>query len=257
MELSREEARRPDQMTAGLKKGFEWTTSHSQAVIAVVGLALVAGVLFSVWNWNQERTETALQQKFYAAERLYLEKKEKFDQFEASTKSPVDPKAKVPEKPQGEKPTGDVSQDFGPALQGFESLVKEAPASKAGAMAALSLSKIYSDAKKPGEALEALKKSQTVSGDLGAMVKAELGTLTANQGDCKGALEIWSALLKHHPSTFLAPQVKLKMGLCSESLGQKDQAADYYKQVAAEAKESAVGRSAEKFLRALQSGASL
>jgi predicted negative regulator of RcsB-dependent stress response len=252
VELSRTDARRPDVVTAELKKGFEWTTQHSQLVGGVVALALIVGGGSAVWSSMSASREASLQEKFYELEKTYLEKKEKFDLYQNTANRPADPKTKEVPKPEGEKASGDLTTDYGPVVTSLENLVKENQGSKAAALAAMTLTRIYDDYQKPTEALEVLKKVENTRGVLGALAKLNLGTHQADAGDCKAAMDTWSGLLKNHDAAFLSAQVKLKMGVCSENLNQKSQAEDYYKQVIGEAKESAAGRSAEKFLRLLQ-----
>ena len=251
--MSRDEARRPDVMTAELKKGFEWSAQHSQALGLVVGALFLIGAGWSLMNYLNERKETALQEKFSAAEKTYLDKKEKFEQFQKSSAQPADPKSKVAPKVEGEKASGDLNQDYGTVVTDLEALVKEAPSSKAAVLSALTLTRIYDGYQKKNESIEVLKKVQSASGLLGVLAQSELGSELANNGDCKGAIDLWAKVVKDSDAKFMSPQLKLKMGLCSESLGQKAQAEDSYKQVVAEAKDSAAGKSAEKYLRLLES----
>ena len=252
MELTKEQARRPDMATAQLKKGFQWTTQHSKLVGLIVGVGLLVGATISVWSFIDGRKETKLQEKYHDAERAYLEKKEKFEQYQATSNRPVDPKTKVAPKPEGEKSTGDLKQDYGSVVNQMEALVTEAPTSRAAALAALSLGQIYQNYDKKAEALEVLKKAQNAPGALGAMVKADLGTALANNGDCAAALGTWSGIVKDSSIKFLQPQIHLKMGLCLESMGKGSEAVEHYKQVVADAKDSTAGKSAEKFLKMVQ-----
>ena len=252
MELTKEQARRPDLATEQLKKGFQWTTQHSKLVGLFVGVGLLVGTTISIWSFIDGRKETQLQERYHEAERIYLGKKEKFEQYQATNNRPVDPKTKVAPKPEGEKSTGDLKQDYGQVVDSLEALVKEAPGSRAAGLSALTLGQIYQNYHKKDEALEVLKKAQGTPGPLGAMVRTDLGTILANNGDCKSALGYWADVLKDRSVKFLQPQVNLKMGLCLESMGQKTEAADHYKQVIADAKDSSAGKSAEKLLKMVQ-----
>lgn len=251
MELSRDDVRKPDQVTAQLKRGFTWTTQHSTAVSIAAGLFLVAGLIWAVWGYWQNSQETELQEKYYEIERNYLQTKEKFDQYRATANTPPNPQNPAA-GPQGTKPSGDLQQDYGSVIPAFEALIQSAPKSQAAAMSALSLAEIYQAYDRHAQALEALKLAGDVKGTLGALVRLETGTQLANTGDCTGAITQWNSILNQKSAAFLAPQTKLKIAICSESLGQTAQAEDYYKQVIADAKETAAGRNAEKFLRQLK-----
>ncbi len=260
MEVTKHEARKPDVVTAELKKGFEWTTQHSFGLaVATVALLALAG-LWTAWSAWGESKEAGLQEKYYEFERTYLEKKEKFNLYSSSAAKPADPKdpkSKATPVIQGEKSTGDLNQDYGAVVTGLENLVKEAPKSKAGALAALTLVSIYDDYGKKEQALTTLRQVDSGNGLLSAMAQAELGTKLANSGDCAGAINQWANLVKHEAASFMAPQLKLKMGICSETLGQKDQALKFYQQAVADAKDSAAGKSAQKYMKLLESGAKL
>lgn len=247
----------PDIVTQELKKGFEWTTTHSKLVLIVIGALLVAGGAGAAYSFVNERKETSLQEKYFVLENDYEKKKEQFDLYTATANQPADPKTKVAPKAQGVKATGDLAQDYGTVEKGLRDLINEAPSSRAGAMSALLLTDLYKSYNKGPEALEILKKSSGTRGTMGAFVKAELGTQMADQKDCEGAIKTWSDLAKDKSAAFMAPQLKLKMGLCAETLGKKNEAEDYYKQVIADAKDTTAGRSAEKLLRLLQSTATV
>jgi len=254
VEVSRADARRPDVVTAELKKGFAWTTQHSQLVaLTVVGLFVIGLIWAAVSAWNNSKEE-GLQERYFAQEKAYTKKKEAFDKYSSTVNLPPDPKTKEIPKPEGEKASGDLNQDYGPIIQGFQAVIKDASSSHAAALSAMSLLQIYSDYQKPDEALATLKEVQTSSGTLGVITQYELGSQMANKGDCKGALDLWAALAKNQRAEFLKPQMKLKMGVCSESLGDKTKAADLYRDVAESAgsKDTPTGKTAGKYLRLLE-----
>ena len=254
MEVSSADARRPDVMTAELKKGFEWTTQHSKLVgFTVIGLFVLGLIWAAASAWSNSKEE-GLQEKYFAQEKAYTKKKEAFDKFSNSANLPPDPKTKEIPKPEGEKASGDMNQDYGPMIQGFQAIIKEAPSSHAAALSAMSLLQIYSDYQKPEEALNTLKEVQTSGGTLGVITQFELGMQMANKGDCKGALDLWTALSKNQRAEFLKPQMKLKMGVCSESLGDKTKAEEMYRDVAESAgsKDTPTGKTAGKYLRLLE-----
>ncbi|MFN7729049.1 MAG: tetratricopeptide repeat protein [Bdellovibrio sp.] len=242
----------PDRVTQELKRGFEWTTTHSNLVIVVVAVLFVAGGAGAAYSFISDRKETSLQEKYFQVENEYETKKQQFELSAASSNQPADPKTKKAPVPQGLKASGDLEQDYGSVVKGLREITAEAPSSRGAALSALLLAEVYRSYQKPAEAIEALKTSTGARGVMGAFVKSELGSQMADQKDCEGALKVWSDLTKDKSAKFMVPQLKLKMALCSESLGKKTEAQDYYKQVVAEGKDTTAGRSAEKLLRLLQ-----
>lgn len=240
-----------DIVTEELRKGFEWTTAHSKIVGLVVGALLIVGAAGAAYNFVDEKKEKTLQEKYFQYETEYLKKKEQFELYTSTVNAPVDPKTKQAAPVQGTKATGDLVQDYGSVVTGLQSLIAESSNSKAATLSALLLVDIYKSYEKKTESVEVLKKVQSGRGALALLASAELGTQLANNQDCEGAIKTWSSLLQDKAAAFLVPQLKLKIGLCSETLGQKDKAQEYYKQVIAEAKDSAAGKSAEKYLRLL------
>lgn len=244
-EISKAEAKAPDIVTSELKAGFTWTVQHSKLVMVLCLVFLGVGGAVAGLNFVDDKKETALAEKFYIQEKQYLELKEQFEMGEKKT--PANPENKVTPK----IATGDLEKDYGPVVQGFSGIVNEAPKSKAAALAAMSLVEVYQKYQKTQESVDVLKKAQGASGVLGYLVKQELGTQLANLNDCKGASDVWSALLSDKKAEFLEASLKLKLGLCAENMGQKDQAKKYYQEITEKFKESASAKTAEKLLRVL------
>lgn len=239
----------PDALTAELKKGFEWTTRHTQLILVAIVLFVGIGGGYSIWKYFRDRNEKAVQAKYFDLESQVLKKKEA---FEAA-------KAPIPPMPKGEKPpekketpaTGDFAQDYGDLPQKLSAFIVENPKTKAGAMAALTLAGLQSEYNKHGEALETLKKVQP-SGLLASLVKMQIATLTANEGKCAEAIPLFEQLVGDPASSFLKLEAKLKVALCSEAAGDLAKAETHLNQVIEEGKQQPVARSAQKYLRLLQ-----
>lgn len=252
--LSKDEIKKPDALTKELKKGFEWTAQHSNLVLGLVGVFILAGGGYSVYQWMQISAEKKLQSQYFSIEKQYLEKKTKFDQFAAKQAEPVkaEKNKKVEDnEDKGLKPTGDLDQDYGSVLAAFEKFVTEKPASSAAKMSALQAAGIYLSYKQPEKAIAVLNKVRGSGDTLSAMVFSQMGTAFADKGDCKSAIDTWSKVLSNKKVGFLYPEVKLKQGICYEALKDVASAEKLYMEVK-EANAGSISSSAENYLRALK-----
>lgn len=241
--LIHDEARKPDAVTQSLKQGFEWTTQHSQMAGAVLAVLVIGlGGFFGIRAYKHSH-ELSLQEQLFTLEKEYSKKKEGFDAAqnppEGSTPSAV-------------KATGDLAKDYGDLPQRFADFAKAHSGTVAAGLAALQAAEIWSGYSKSTEAIEALKSANLSSGIIGTMVQMRLGSLLADQGDCAGALTVWSPLSTTKNSSFLGNEVKLRMGLCAEKTGDKAQAEKLYREVMANAKEGSEGKLAEQLIRLMK-----
>ncbi len=275
---SKEDAKNPDVVTTELRKGFAWSASHLNLLIGfgIAFILLGAGITFL--KFTKDKKETSIQEQYYSFEKQYLEKKQKFEQSETqieslkntaagSTKTEAKADAKnknAKNKKQAEPPapeniaTGDLTKDYGAILTGLKDIIAAAPSSKGAKMAALNISEIQAKYKNIDQALESLNKVDSQDKDLlSAMIKVQLGTILADKQDCAAAIKSWDQVLANKSAEFIHSAVKLKKGLCYEVLNDTKLAGELYAQVKEESKgegkDSALGKSAEKYLRLLKS----
>lgn len=252
-----------DVMTEELQKGFVWTTRHMNGVvIALIGFVLV-GAGYSAFSYFDSKKEEESQELYYQAEKTYLNQKQKFDLYAAeASKPPVankktkDEKEAAPEN-KGEKPSGDLVKDYGKAVTDLEAVVAKDPSSNSAMMAALTLSEIYSQYQMNDKAQSSLDKIKPGSSLLSLMVLDRKASTKADLGDCKAAIAIWDQALAAKTSKFMAADLKLKKGLCFESMNDFANAKAMYTQ-AKDSKEgteasSATAKTAEKYLQTLAS----
>lgn len=249
----------PDLLQYELQKGFQWTTQHSKIVMGVIAVFLLAGGGFAAKSYINDKNEEKIQAKYFPAETAFLEKKQAYLDAESEEKrlaANKDPKNKTKQEPNpkvGAKPTGDFDKDFAEVAKPLQAIITEAPHSKAAKMAALNLAQVQIQYKKLDDAKNTLSAVTDSSKDLlSAMVQSEMGTLLANQNDCKQALTYWEQVAKNKKAEFMHSAVKLKMGLCYESMNDLSKAEETYTQVKEQEKDSSIGRSADKYLRLLQ-----
>lgn len=207
IKYSKKELNKPDQVLQGLNAGFEWSRTHAQIFFGVIGAIFVVGVIVSSVQYFMNNKEETLQAKYFAIEKKYLDKKRDFEEAGRSEKST---KAKA---------TGDLQKDYGTEVDSLEALVKEAGASKAGALAALNLSEIlltYQQADRAKAALDLV--GAKGSGLLSSLVQMQLGNVAEAKGDCKSAVAIWTGLTSNKDLDFMAGEIKMRMALCYEAM---------------------------------------
>lgn len=251
--IDKRDLKSPDKLQQELQKGFQWTTQHSKLVGVVLLAFLVLGAGISAKNYLDEKGEAEIQAKYFQAEKKFFEKKSGFEEAKNAAQAPKDPKSKTPPPPVAGKASGDFTQDYGPVVDDMMKIISEKPASKAAKMAALHVSDVQIEYQKMSEAAETLKKVEADSKDLlSGLVQNQLGTVQANLNDCNAAISTWQKVLANARAKSLHASVKLKEGLCYENLKDFTKAEQMYNEAKSEDKESVVARSADKYLRLLQ-----
>jgi len=247
--VTHEQAKKPDAVTEQLKRGFEWTTTHSSIAIGASAIFLaVLGGYFGLQSWSLHKEEK-LQGELFNIEREYLEKKEAFDQAQAVPPN-ADPKAEAPKAPA--KASGNISKDYADIPQKLTAFVDRNVGTTAGGMAALYASEVFMTYKQPETAIAVLQKANLSKGLVGSLTQNRLASLLADKNDCAAALGIWTQMMKSTDNAFLSAEIKLRMGLCAESTGDKAQAEKLYQEVAAAAKDGGNGKLAEQLLRLMK-----
>ncbi len=273
IEFSKKDLKNPDAVLANLKQGFEWSAAHSKAVLTFLVLFIFLGGAWGIYSMVRQQTDEKLQEKFYLAEKSYLELRKK---LEDAQKPKVDETKKAKDKAPAKvpdvavKPSANPDADYADPIKQFRDLTEASPSSKAGLLAALYLSDIYRQSNKleqAAQALEPVTKDSKPSGLLGALVFKTKGNLQADLNKCPEAIETWQKLNQTSESlAFLTSDVKLKMALCHEKMNQPDQAEAIYKEIIDRVKnpsqqvnktqttanDQTVSREAEKFLRLLK-----
>ncbi len=226
--ISKDELRRPDQLTAVGQNLFYHTMRNQKLILGVFVLLVLAGAGFVLWEKSSLSKELQVQEEYYTIEKTYLKKKEGFDKAEADKK---DATAKIEDKKtedkKSEAASGDLAKDYGSEVEGWSKLIDAHASSKAGAMAALELSQLYLKYNKTAEALQVLSKvksQQNSDSLLGAMVFHAYAGLLSNQGQCQEAVGIWENLEKKKKMDFIVEQAQLGRALCLETLGQVEKA---------------------------------
>lgn len=249
MDLTKHKAndvRKPDMVTAELRRGFEWTTNHTTLVFVAIIAFVAIGGGYAGWQMMNKNTELDLQAKYFDLEKQVAEKKASFDMAKAPA-APGQPKPATP----AVAATGDMSKDYGDLPAKLSEFAKQNPKTKAGAMAALSYAGLMADYNKTDEAIATLREVKT-SGLLSGLVDMQLATMLANSSKCDEATTLLEKMLGNPATSFLKLEAKLKIGLCAQQTGNLAKAEQNYLQVIEEGKDNALARSAQKYMRLLQ-----
>jgi predicted negative regulator of RcsB-dependent stress response len=237
-----------------LQKGFQWTTEHTRLVTLAALIFLVAFGGWALKNYFDKENELEAQTAYFPLEKALLEKRA---QFMAAEEPPPakDAKNKAP-TPQGPKPTGDFTKDYGSEASALETFIDKYPHSKAAQMAALNLASIQNEYKQYENAEKTLGKVKNDSATLtSGLVLSELGNAQANRSNCQNAIETWNQVLNNKKAAFLQNSVKLKQALCYEALKNPDKAKSLYVEIQTADKQGALGKTAEKYFRLLEAKA--
>jgi predicted negative regulator of RcsB-dependent stress response len=253
--LNKKDVKSPDKIQAELVKGFQFTTKHATGL----GIGLIAFVVIGAGiagkSYLDDKAERDAQAKYFPIEKKLLETKAKFEA--ASTPAPKYPKAKNPPAPEV-RATGDFEKDYGTLATELNTVISDSPKSQAAKMAALSLAEVQMEYKKFEDAQNTLNKVTSGKKDLlSAIVQSQLGSIQADQKDCKSALSTWENVLQNASAKALHGAIKLKQGLCFEALNEIEKARATYTELAAEDKDSQSAKTAQKYLRLLPGNANL
>ncbi|WP_413291501.1 tetratricopeptide repeat protein [Bdellovibrio sp. HCB337] len=260
--LSKEDVKSPDQVLKTLNQGFQWSQSHSKALIAGLIAFAVIGIGYSIFSNMAERKETQAQEAYFKFEKSYLDKKRDFEEAERNATRPPVKDAKDQPAPKA-KASGDMDKDYGSEVAGFKQVMDSHPTSKAAQMAALNLSEIYMNYKKTDDASATLQKVAGQSGGkdlISFIVLSQYGNVLSEKDDCKGAVDQWSKVLSRSEAGFLHDTLRIKSAFCYEKLNDFAKAEELYKKVSQnsqdpknpQAGEVGLGKDAEKYLRLLK-----
>ncbi len=251
--MTNKDSKKPELLQKELQKAFAWSTNHTKLVLGMMGGLIVAGGGFALWDYVKQQNEIKLQSEYFQLEKLYLDKKTKFDQAEAEKKN----QAALPkDQKQDEKKaaaTGDLNQDYGDIVTRLETFVDKNPKSVSAKMAALNLSELYTKYQKPEQSLNVLNKVKDQKKDLlSGLVKDQLATTYANKNDCQTAVSLWKDITTSATYEFLHPSAKVKAALCYESLKDIQSAKKLLEEVMLNNSDSSAAKNAAKYLQLIE-----
>lgn len=268
-----DEAKEKDILQVSGINTMGWVEKHIPTVLMVLGIAFVIGLGLVVINHFKSKAEITAMETYYKVEKDYLKKKDSFkmaaekavhpEADKEKTKSAVNDKSK--DKKSDDKKSdiepvasGDIEKDYGSIITDFKNVISKYDGSSAASLSALHLAEIYNQYKKPEEGLTVLEGQKNKINEnslIGGLLMQTYGTLLANQGKCADANKVWELLLGKSKLSFMEPELKIKMALCHESLGDLEKAKAILQEVSAKGGEGKDGSQfttqAKQYLRLL------
>jgi tetratricopeptide (TPR) repeat protein len=229
-----DEAKEKDILQVSGINTMGWVDKHVPTVLTILAALFVVGLALVVFNHFKSKSEITAMESYYKIEKEYLKKKEEL------------------------KSMGDLEKDYGSTIVEFKNIISKYDGSGAASLSALHLAEIYNQYKKPEEgllALESQKNKVTDSSLIGGLLLQTYGTLLANQGKCAEASKVWESLLGKKTLSFMESELKIKIALCYELLGDLEKAKSLFQEVSAKGGEGRDGSpftsQAKQYLRLL------
>lgn len=250
--LTKEQTKSPDLFMRGMDSIAKWVQGNKKGISFVLGGLFIVGLAGTFYSLNLEKQERIAQEEYYKVAKVLTKKASDFEQAKSQGK------AKKEDKKPKEKlalPTGDIKKDYGGSLDQLHQVIKKYPKSRAAQRAALHLSKLYLDHKQIKPALDIMRdavKNTKKEGLLSGMVISQMGTLLAQDGNCKEAIQKWQEVLSHKGWDYMHAENQLRIGLCYEQMNDFAKAELTYKKLTEEKAETAAGRAAKKYLRKIR-----
>lgn len=251
-----ESIRERDFLQEGMLSFVSFLEENKAIVSGFIAIAVLAGLGMVGWDLIASRREKSAQEAFYAVEKNYSSKREKFDQakFAALSGAKVEDMIK-----QGTAmhASGDVAKDYGSTIDELESFAKDHKGTTAGVQASLLAAETRLQYKQPEQALSTLETSvQATKANslLGALARMAAGNASAAAGKCDQALKSWEEVLAAKDLGFLHSEAALRAGLCLEKSGDKTKAIEMYRKASSESERSTSAQTARSLLRALELG---
>lgn len=232
-------------------KSSKWIETHFKKILAVFVVIIIAS---SLWAWMksvQRQNEKDAFTELYKITKVYDETKQKFDEADQKSKTPVGEKAEKPE-PTVTK-TGDLEKDYPGVAAKLEAFIQENKGYNASAEAALTLSELYSDyamAEKGAEVLTKVLGDWSKKNVVFDVMQMRSGDLLASADKCDKAIEHWQKVATKE--SFVKSQAQLKMGVCLQKLGRIDEAKTWFEKINSDDPNSTEGFNAKRYIRFLE-----
>lgn len=237
---------------------FEWTAiaskfieTHFKKALVISAVLVIGAGLFSYKKSLDRESELKAFSELYKITKGYNKKKADF----AEAKKALTQKKEEPQKEKEPltQASGDMQKDYGQDVTALESFIASHQNKNAAGEAALILSEIYSEYKKPEKGAEALTqvlKSWDDKNVLYYVMNMRAGDLWASAGQCPKATPYWQSVAEG--KSFIAEQAGIKLGICLQNMGQIDEAKKHFEKIVADSPNSSEGFSAKRYIRFLE-----
>ena len=224
-----------------LERFVQNITEHIKWIVAFGVAFVVVGATFVYMELTSMQKEMAAQELFYEGEKLYLGLLKEQEQ-EGKAGAAGSKKAKTKDKDKGKgkakttkeagKKTSSLDSlalsdhpDTKKAIELLKKVLSQYPSTSTAWLSALLLGDILRQQNKSKEALDLtqhLPWPKKTSRLFSLLALNQRGSLLADTGDCKGALDLWRRIKpeplvsKDDKLSFFYQEVRLRMGLCYE-----------------------------------------
>lgn len=257
--MSNNENKNLDQVTEQLTKTFVWTAKHSQLVVGLIVIFIIAGGGVTLFSSLSKKSELQAQEEYFKIEKKFNDKKNAYlnevQKQKMASSAPVDKKNKKNDNlsaPEIKKP------DYMDNAAEFISLTQAHQGKVAAQMASLKSAEIYIESGKTEEALGIVEKtlSKGIKSHLlkGLHLQLKAQILMESQ-KFEEAIAVLNEILSDKAIAYLHDETKLNLAISYEKTQQKDKALNIYTEMT-QPKEGAtnteVSRQAAQYLRLLK-----
>lgn len=252
--LSKDDVKAPDMFLSTSEQIFKWLEDHMMLVLAVVGTAAVASVVYVLIGYFGALKEQRAAEALYAPE-AGLRKAES----EVRAERAKETAALVGEKKKAAKADAirpaDYDKDYAAAVTKIEAELKNHGDTKASMVSALNLSYFLSQQKQFKKALEVLEipvYKPGASDLLGGFWLMHRGALLIENGQVDQAIAAYRSVLDSVGLKIFYPEALLKLGLAYELKGDGEKARETYEKVGREFPETEASSTAQQYIRLLE-----
>ncbi len=220
-----------------------------------IGVVLVAGVVMFFRDRGLTAKDRTANGALAKVTKSYKDKKKNFGVDDDPMAFLKKPEEAGKEDSNKIKKTGDLNQDYGDVVSGFQSIISKYSSHTVSVEAAVSLSEIFMEYDKFDQAiniLDKVKSSFKSNNILKGLLMMTLGNVFQKSGDCNKAVDVWSQVVNMAPVKVLHAEAALRSGLCLEQVDKKDKAIEMYRKASLIEGDSMASKAASKFLRVLQ-----
>ena len=245
-------------------KSFAQILQENIGTILIISAVIIGvGVIWGgVQNYKASNESQAMSDFFPISQKL-KEKKDAFNQAKMEIENKKADKSKDKKNNTEEAAstatlaTGDLDKDYGSEVQAYQNFITQKASSRAGVMAALELAELFVEYNKFTEAeaqLESIASQFNKDAFVGSLLQMRLAQIYTHNKKCDKAIGLYENILKLAESKHLHAEALLKMALCQDDLGKKQEAISNLERIEKEFSGTSSAENAAKYLRFIKVG---
>lgn len=237
----------------------EGILKYSPLIVGLVVVAAFVGAGYYAYDFYKIKQESKAQLELYKADKLLNNLKEADAQALTEYRAELAKKKDKPSTSTFHKP----EHDYTSIIEQYRKVIREYPNSQASLNAAISASDLFLEKKQYQEALSQLgvtdknlnspmlKKNSFLTN----VIRLKIAVLFEAEGKCQANNineSVLKPILDSKKFDFLKPEALLRVALCADQGGNKDQAKEYYQKVIQQYPDTPASQDAEKYLLLLE-----